>query len=141
MKKIVLTLMTLIQLSAQADRILPLDSMTIKCVENVGILAVVPNEIEIDFFEDKMYVTLNGEERVFDTILKAGTEGGAPYIQFVANGFVNFIISGPQLTDAFNGKPYEDSRRYRNGGLFINVDNLQKYQPDFKAACSGYFAF
>jgi len=140
MKKLVLTMFLMVNFAASADSIIPLDSMTVTCSENVGLLAVMPNRIEIDFFEDSMFVKINGEEKKFDTILKAGTEGGAPYVQFVANGFVNFVISGPMLTDAFEGKEYLN-KPYRGGGLFISVDDLRKFQPDFKAQCTGYFAF
>jgi hypothetical protein len=140
MKNLTLLVSFLISFVTMADRIVPLDSMAVTCTEEVGLLAVMPNTIEIDFFEDSMFVKLNGEEKKFETILKAGTEGGAPYVQFVANGFVNFVISGPMLEDAFIGNDYLN-RPYRGGGLFISVDNLEKYQPDFKAECSGYFAF
>jgi hypothetical protein len=140
MKKIALLISTMITTAAFADSIIPLDSMAVTCTEEVGFLAVVPNKIEIDFFEDSLFLKVNGEEKQFDTVLKAGTEGGAPYIQFVANGFVNFIISGPMLSDAFAGLNYTE-RSYRNGGLSISVDDLRLYQPDFKAECQGYFSF
>ncbi len=140
MKKIVLFISIVANLTVSADSMLPLDSMAVNCIQEVGVLAVVPNKIEIDFFEDTMFVKINGEEKKFDTILTAATEGRAPYIQFVANGFVNFIISGPMLTDAFDGEDYTN-RPYRDGGLFISVDDLREFQPDFKAECTGYFSF
>ena len=135
MKKMITATLVLMAIGTKADMIKPLDSLSIQCHEDVGFLAVMPNTISVDFFEDSMVVDLNGEEREFDNvILKAGTEGGTPYIQFVQNGFVNFIISGPQLDAAFVGKEYKPKRGEKPLSIMVN-DLRDQFLPDFSINC------
>lgn len=140
MKKTIILIASLIAISAQADFMKPVAAMKVDCRQDVGILAVMPETASVDVDGTSVILTINGTEKEVEGNVIAGTEGGDPYIQIVQNGFINIIISGKKLNDAFKG--LNTNRPYRQGGLTALVWNLlDGDESPTKMKCFGDIAF
>lgn len=140
MKQTILLIASLLTISAQADFMKPVAAMKVSCSQDVGIMAVMPETASVDSEDTSVILDINGTKKEVEGNVIAGTEGGAPYIQIVENGFINIIISGKKLTDAFFGK--NTNRPYREGGLTATVWNLlEGDQRPTKMKCRGDIAF
>jgi hypothetical protein len=140
MKNTIILIASLLTISAQADFMKPVAAMKVDCAEDVGIMAVMPQTASVDSEGISVLLNNNGVEKEVEGNVVAATEGGDPAIQIVINGFMNIIISGKKLNDAFKGK--NTNRPYRGGGLTATVWNLlEGNQNPTKMKCRGDIAF
>lgn len=122
-----LTLLCFLGATAHAD-MMKRAYLNLKCTTDAGHvyhLATLPGDVS-ELRVDGKLVSTGGP-------LSAGTEGGAPYLQYVRDGY-NVTISGGDFEQAFQ------QQSPRTGTTFATIWT-REFEGPVEATCKGFMVF